>query len=85
VVFVLGLIGALLARIDRIADRRVAVLVIATLFVPLLVNVRNSFVSVPFQCGLGVLFVLALRMTQHTLLSLRLRTYERSPYVRSEV
>jgi hypothetical protein len=78
VVFVLGLIGALLARIDRIADRRAAVLVIAMLFVPLLVNVRNSFVSVPFQCGLGVLLVLALRMTQHTLASIRFGPYARS-------
>ncbi len=85
VVLILGLLGAGLAAIDRIADRGVAVLAIATLYVPLLVNVRNSFVSVPLQCGLGVLFVLGLRVVRHVSVSIRCRPYARPAYVRSEI
>jgi hypothetical protein len=85
VVLILGLLGAGLAAIDRIADRGLAVLAIATLYVPLLVNVRNSFVSVPLQCGLGVLFVLGLRIMRHMSASIRCTPYARSAYVRSEI
>jgi hypothetical protein len=85
VVFVLGLLGAALAAIDAIADRELAVLAIATLYVPLLINVRNSFVSVPLQCAVGVLFVLGLRVMRHISASIRCTSYARSTYVRSEI
>lgn len=85
VVLILGLLGAGLAAIDRIADRGLAVLAIATLYVPLLINVRNSFVSVPLQCGLGVLFVFGLRAMRHVSASIRCRPYARPAYVRSEI
>ena len=85
VVLILGLLGAALAAIDRIADRGLAVLAIATLYVPLLVNVRNSFVSVPLQCGLGVLFVLGLRLVRHMSASIRCRPYARPAHVRSAI
>jgi hypothetical protein len=85
VVLILGLLGAALAAIDAIADRGLAVLAIATLYVPLLINVRNSFVSVPLQCGLGVLFIFSLRVVRHISTSLRCTAYARSTYVRSEI
>jgi hypothetical protein len=85
VVCVLGLLGAAMASLDRIADRRLAVLAIATLYVPLLINVRNSFVSVPMQCLLGVFFVIALGILRHMSASIIYRPYARSPYVRSQV
>jgi O-antigen polysaccharide polymerase Wzy-like protein len=85
VAIVLGLLGAALAWIDRIADRRLAVLAIATLYVPILTNVRNSFVSVPLQCVGGVAFVLALGVIRHVAASARCRSYACSPYVRREI
>ena len=85
VVLVLGLLGAALAGIDAIANRELAVLAIATLYVPLLINVRNSFVSVPLQCGVGVLFVLGLRIVRHVADSVRCTPYARSTYIRSEI
>jgi hypothetical protein len=83
VVCVLALLGAGLAGMDRIADRRLAVLAIATLYVPLLINVRNSFVSVPMQCLLGILFVAALGVIRHVSTSIICRPYARPPYIRS--
>lgn len=85
VLLVLWIIGALLARLDGIADRRLAVLAIATLYVPLLVNVRNSFVAVPLQCALGVLFVLALWATRHILALMVQAPHGRNFYVGGEV
>jgi hypothetical protein len=85
VVCVLGLLGAVMAGIDRIGDRRLAVLVMATLYVPLLINVRNSFISVPVQCLLGLLFVAALGVLRHVSASIICRPYASSPYVRSQV
>jgi hypothetical protein len=85
VVLVLGLLGAALAAIDAIANRELAVLAIATLYVPLLINVRNSFVSVPLQCAVGVLFVFGLRIMRHVADSIRCTPYARSAYVRSEI
>lgn len=85
VVLVLGLLGAGLAAIDRIADRRLAVLAIAIFYVPLLTNVRNSFVSVPLQCGVGALFVVGIHFMRHVSASIRYRPYARPAYVRSEI
>ena len=85
VVLVMGLLGAGLAGMDRTADPRLAALAIATLYVPLLVNVRNSFVSVPLQCLLGVLFVFGLGVIRHVSASVICRPYARPPYVRSGV
>ena len=85
VVLILGLLGAGLAAIDRIADRRLAVLAIAILYVPLLTNVRNSFVSVPLQCGVGVLFVAGIHVMRHVSGAIRGKAYARPAYVRSEI
>jgi hypothetical protein len=85
VVLVLGLLGAGLAAIDRIADRGLAVLAIAILYVPLLTNVRNSFVSVPLQCGVGALFVAGVHFMRHVSASIRYRPYARPAYIRSEI
>jgi hypothetical protein len=85
VVLVLGLLGAGLAAIDGIADRRLAVLAIAIFYVPLLTNVRNSFVSVPLQCGAGALFVAGIHVMRHVAAAIRCRPYARPAYVRSEI
>jgi hypothetical protein len=85
VILVLWIFGALLARLDGIADRRFAILAIATLYVPLLVNVRNSFVAVPLQCALGVLFVLAVYATRHILALIVQTPQGRTFYVGDEV
>jgi len=85
VVLVLGLLGAGVAAIDRIANRGQAVLAIAILYVPLLINVRNSFVSVPLQCGLGALFVAGIHVMRHVSAAIRCRAYARPAYVRSEI
>jgi hypothetical protein len=85
VVVVLGLLGAAMAGMDRIRDRRIAVLVLATLYVPLLTNVRNSFVSVPTQCLAGLLFVAALAVVRHVSSSVLCRPYARAAYVRSQI
>jgi len=85
VVIVLGLIGALLGGIDTIENRRTAVLAIATLYPPLLINVRNSFVSVPAQCVAGILFLAAVAAARHVMVSLTSRPYARSADNRSQV
>ncbi len=85
VVLILGLLGAGLAAIDGIADRKLAVLAIAILYVPLLTNVRNSFVSVPLQCGVGGLFVAGIHVMRHVSATIRCRAYARPAYVRSEI
>ncbi len=85
VVLVLGLLGAGLAAIDRIADRRLAVLAIAVLYVPVLTNVRNSFVSVPLQCGVGALFVAGIHVMRHVSGAIRCKAYARPAYLRSEI
>jgi hypothetical protein len=85
VVLVLGLLGAGLAGIDRIPNRKVAVLAIAIFYVPLLTNVRNSFVSVPLQCGAGILFVAGIHVMRHVSAAIRCKPYARPAYVRSEI
>jgi hypothetical protein len=85
VVLVLGLLGAGVAAIDRIANRGLAVLAIAILYVPLLINIRNSFVSVPLQCGLGALFVAGIHVMRNVSAMIRGRAYARPAYIRSEI
>jgi hypothetical protein len=82
---VLALLGAGLAGIDRVADRRRAVLMIATLYVPLLINVRNSFISVPAQCAAGLLLIACLAAVRHVSASIICNPYARAPYVGREV
>jgi O-antigen polysaccharide polymerase Wzy len=74
VALALGLLGMGLAAIDTIRDRQVAVLAIATLYPPLLINVRNSFVSVPAQCVAGVLLVAVVAIARHVVGSVASRT-----------
>lgn len=85
VVLVLALLGAALSSIDRIAEPRMAVLVLAAVYVPLLVNVRNSFVSVPVQCALGLLFIAGVGIARHMSASINCRPYARAPYLRSQI
>jgi uncharacterized membrane protein YoaK (UPF0700 family) len=85
VVIVLGLFGMALGTIDAIRDRRRAVLAIATLYPPLLINIRNSFVSVPAQCAAGILVVLAAAAVRHVVRSVVPRSYARTAYIRSEI
>jgi hypothetical protein len=54
---VLFILGMIVSSVDTIAHDRRAVVCVATILVPLLVNVRNSFVSVPMQCIAGLLFL----------------------------
>jgi hypothetical protein len=85
VVIVLGLVGMALGAIDTIPDRRTAALVLATVYLPLLSNVRNSFVSVPAHCAAGVLIVVALGAIRHVVESVLCRPYARAADLRSEI
>jgi hypothetical protein len=84
VVLVLGLLGVCLAVIDTLRSPRVAVLTLAVVYVPILTNVRNSFVSVPAHCAAALVIVLILFGIRHVLASVVGRPYASSPYVRSE-
>jgi hypothetical protein len=79
VVLAMALLGMALAAIDTIRERQVAVLAIATLYPPLLINVRNSFVSVPAQCIVGVLLVAVVAIARHVVESVVSRTTHASP------
>jgi O-antigen polysaccharide polymerase Wzy len=85
VVFVLALLGAAMAGIDTIRDRQKAVLAIATVYPPLLINIRNSFVSVPAQCVASILVVLAAAAVRHIAGSVVSKSHARAAYVRSEI
>jgi hypothetical protein len=85
VVIVLGIVGALMAVIDTMRDRRMAVLTMAIAYLPLLTNVRNSFISVPAHCAAGLAIVLALAMIRHVAGSVVCKPYARAAYIRSEV
>ena len=85
VVVVLGLFGIVLGAIDTIHDRRTTVLAIATLYPPLLINIRNSFVSVPAHCAAGILIVLAAASVRHVVGTVMSRNYARTAYIRSEI
>jgi len=65
VVVVIGLLGLIIGGIDTVADPGTGVLLIATVYVPLLINVRNSFVSVPAQCALGVVLASLIWLVRH--------------------
>lgn len=84
VVLVLGLFGAVMAGIDTIRQPRAAVLTLAIAYVPLLVNIRNAFVSVPAHCAAGVALILALVAIRHVLESVVGRPYARPAYIRSQ-
>jgi hypothetical protein len=85
VLLVFAVLGAILAALDSMADRRLAVLAIATVYLPLLINVRNSFISVPAQCAAGVLLVLGLAAVQHIVGTVLCRPYESAAYLRSSI
>ena len=85
VVVLLGLLGIVMGTIDTIRDPGKAVLVIATVYIPLLINVRNSFVSVPAQCVVGLLIVIVVAISHHVVGSILCRPYARAAYVRSEI
>jgi hypothetical protein len=84
-VIVLALFGAALAGLDKVRDPRAAVLLIATVYVPVLMNVRNSFISVPAHFAAGVVVILLLGAMRHVSGSVLCRPYARAPYVRSKV
>ena len=56
-----------------------------TLYVPLLINVRNSFVSVPAQCIAGFLIVTVVTAAHHIVGSVLAKPYARVADIRSEV
>jgi hypothetical protein len=85
VAIVLGLLGTMMAAIDSIRVRRTAALTLAMVYVPLLVNVRNSFVSVPAHCAFGVVLILVLGTIRHVVGSVLCRPYARPAYIRSEI
>jgi hypothetical protein len=85
VAIVLGLLGTVMAAMDSIRARRTAVLTLAMVYVPLLVNVRNSFVSVPAHCAFGVALILVLGTIRHVVGSVLCRPYARPAYIRSEI
>ena len=85
VVIVFAFIGAGVAALDTIRTRRTAVLTLAIVYGPLLVNIRNSFVSVPAHWAFGVALILLLAAARHVFGSIFLSSYARPAYVRSEV
>jgi hypothetical protein len=85
VVIVFVLIGAGVAALDTIRARGTAVLTLAIVYGPLLVNIRNSFVSVPAHWAFGVALVLSLAAIRHVLGSIFFSSYARPAYNRSEV
>jgi hypothetical protein len=85
VVIVLGLFGAAMAAIDSIRERRLAALALAIVYVPMLMNIRNTFIFVPAHLAGGMALVAALAASRHVLGSVVRRPYARPAYIRSEV
>ena len=85
VVIVFVVIGAGVAALDTIRSRRTAVLALAIVYGPLLVNIRNSFVSVPAHWAFGVALIVSLGAIRHMLGSIFVNSYARPAYIRSEV
>jgi hypothetical protein len=85
VVIVFAVIGAGMAAIDTMRSRRAAVLTLAIVYGPLLVNIRNSFVSVPAHWAFGVALILSLAVIRHVLGSILFSSYARPAYIRSQV
>ena len=85
VVIVLGLFGAARAAIDSIRERRLAVFALAIVYVPMLMNIRNTFIFVPAHLAGGVALLAVLAASRHVLGSVVRRPYARPAYIRSEV
>lgn len=85
VVIVLALFGAAMAAIDSARKVRLAVMTLAIVYVPMLMNIRNTFIFVPAHVGGGVALVAALAASRHVIGSVVRRPYARPAYVRSEV
>ena len=65
VLVIMVLVGLIIGAIDLVRNSNFGIVLIATVLVPLLINVRNSFVSVPASIALGTGVVLAIRFAQH--------------------
>jgi len=65
VVVVMALLGLIIGGVDTVSDPRTAIMLIAAVYVPLLINVRNSFVSVPAQCALGAVLAALFAIVRH--------------------
>jgi hypothetical protein len=85
VVIVMGLLGMIVGAIDTVADPITAVLLIAIVYVPLLVNIRNSFVSVPAQFAVGTVIAVVVVTVRHMVGSVLSKPHARAAYVRSEI
>ena len=85
VVIVLALFGAALAAIDSAREVRLAVIALAIVYIPMLMNIRNTFIFVPAHLGGGVALIAALAASRHVLGSVVRRPYARPAYIRSEV
>jgi hypothetical protein len=85
VVIIMALVGMGLAAVDTIRDPRNAVLAIATVYPPLLINIRNSFVAVPAQCLFGFVLVLGVAALRHVIDGAMTRTYANPSYIRSQI
>jgi O-antigen polysaccharide polymerase Wzy-like protein len=85
VVVVLAVLGMIMGTLDTVRDPRRAVLLMAAIYVPLLINVRNSFVSVPAQCAAGVLITIVFAVVRHVAGTLLNRPYAHPAYIRSEI
>jgi hypothetical protein len=85
VVVVFALLGSAMAGIDTLRSRRTAVLTLVIVYAPLLVNIRNSFVSVPAHCAFGLALVLALGAIRHMHVSITTNRHARPAYVRSAI
>jgi hypothetical protein len=85
VVVVIGLLGVIIGGIDTIPDPGTAILMIAAVYVPLLINVRNSFVSVPAQCVLGIVLAAVIALVRHVVGSVLSRPNARFADYRSAI
>jgi hypothetical protein len=74
-----------MAAIDAFRERRLAVFALAIVYVPMLMNIRNTFIFVPAHLGGGVVLIAALAAARHVIGSVVRRPYARPAYIRSEV
>ena len=85
VVIVMGILGVIIGAIDTVTDPIMAVRLIAIVYVPLLTNIRNSFVSVPAQFAVGIVIAVVMVTVRHMVGSVLSRPHARAAYVRSEI
>jgi hypothetical protein len=85
VVVVLAMLGMIMGTLDTVRDPRRAALLMAALYVPLLINVRNSFVSVPAQCAAGVLIAIVFAVVRRVVETVLNRPYADPADIRSEI